>query len=539
MNCFSELTYAIFVDGELAAEEARQVRSHLATCSRCRELVEALSAEHRVLNEVLRELPEEVDDRAGLPWFRRPWVWDLAGLAVVLALVAAAGQWLDALRVPEMLEGFNPFSAAGRLNLFFNLAYYFGHGGTAVLVDYADTVGRLSLLFLLGSGVLRLGRRWRRHQLGLCLPIVLLALSLPGFALEPRHSEFVTVAANETVDDTLVAAANTVRVDGVVNGDLLAFGRIVEVRGTVKGDLLSWAQRTEVSGTVEGHIYTFSQSFEVSGQVGHSIYAWVQTLHAGNKSHVGDGILAGAADITVEGEVTRSITIFAGSTDVSGSIGRDLTVTGGGLMLANSARVGGNLTARVHRQKDVHIADGAIIGGKRDIQMRVEKSRFVRPKFYFFQAVRLLAAMLVGWLGLVLFPGFFLGSAQAVGSGWRSFGLGSALLVGVPVAIIVGAVTLVGIPVALMLLALYLTAIYLAKVWVGAFLGRILLKSATTATTRDWLLALLVGLLIITVAGFIPYAGGLIRFGVVCLGLGAFAWQLYRTSRPATTAQHG
>jgi len=71
-------------------------------------------------------------------------------------------------------------------------------------------------------------------------------------------------------------------------------------------------------------------------------------------------------------------------------------------------------------------------------------------------------------------------------------------------------------------------------VWVGAFLGKILLKRAT-ATTRDWLLGLLVGLLIITVAGFIPYAGGLIRFGVVCLGLGAFAWQLYHTSRPAAT----
>src|ERR1700730_2172214 len=51
------------------------------------------------------------------------------------------------------------------------------------------------------------------------------SLSLPSFALERRHGEFVTVAANETVDDTLLASGNTVRVEGVVNGDLLAFGR--------------------------------------------------------------------------------------------------------------------------------------------------------------------------------------------------------------------------------------------------------------------------------------------------------------------------
>ncbi len=86
-----------------------------------------------------------------------------------------------------------------------------------------------------------------------------------------------------------------------------------------------------------------------------------------------------------------------------------------------------------------------------------------------------------------------------------------------------------------MLLAVYLAAIYLAKVWVGAFLGRILLKPAG-ATKGDWLLGLLVGLLILTIVGFIPYLGGLVRLGVVCLGLGAFAGQLYRASRPAITA---
>ena len=165
----------------------------------------------------------------------------------------------------------------------------------------------------------------------------------------------------------------------------------------------------------------------------------------------------------------------------------------------------------------------------------MRKSQFTRPRFYFHQAVWFAAAMLVGWLGLVLFPGFFQATTQAVGSGWRSLGLGVGVLAGVPVAMVVAAITLVGFPISLMLLAVYLTAIYLAKVWVGAFLGRILLKPSG-ATKGDWLLGLLVGLLILTVVGFIPYLGGLVRLGVVCLGLGAFAGQLYRASRPVMTA---
>jgi hypothetical protein len=187
------------------------------------------------------------------------------------------------------------------------------------------------------------------------------------------------------------------------------------------------------------------------------------------------------------------------------------------------------------RLKEVHIADGATIVGKRDIQLRARESHFTSPGFYFHQAVWLAAAMLVGWLGLLLFPGFFQATTQLVASGWRSLGLGVGVLAGVPVAMVVVAITLVGLPLSLMLLAVYLAAIYLAKVWVGAFLGRILLKPSG-GTKSDWLLGLLVGLLILTIIGFIPYLGGLVRLGVICLSLGAFAGQLYRASRPVTTA---
>jgi cytoskeletal protein CcmA (bactofilin family) len=443
--------------------------------------------------------------------------------------------WINELSIPEALQWLNPLSLSGRSNLVLDLSYYFAHGGVAMLEDYAAVVGSTLLLLLLGGSALLLGRGGRLHQPGLRLLVVLLALSLPGFALERRHGEFVTVAANETVNDTLVASGNIVRVDGVVNGDLLAFGGSVEVRGTVKGDLVSFARRTVVSGTVEGNIYSASHSLDLDGQLGRSIYAVAQSLRVNDQGRVGHGMMVAAGDVSLEGEVNRSVTMYAGSADVTGSVGRDLAMTGDSLTLAGASRIGGGLTARVRRLKNVQIADGATIAGARDIQVRARQSRFTRPRFYFYQAVRLAAAMLVGWLGLVLFPGFFRASAHTVGSGWRSFGLGLAVLAGVPVAVVVAAITLVGIPVSLMLLAAYLAAIYLAKVWVGAFLGQILLKPAGAAKS-DWLLGLLLGLLILTVAGFVPYLGGLVRFGVLCLGLGAFAAQLYRASRPVATA---
>ncbi len=535
MECYSEQMVSMFVDGELAAEEARGLRDHLATCRRCRQLLDALRAENRVLSESLQELPEEAPSPAGVSGWPRSLAWgDLAIVAGVLALGSIVVGWIDKLSIPDALQWLNPFGLNGRTNLIFNLSYYFANGGTAMMADYVADVGKILLLVLLGGGVLLLARRWRLRQPGLRLLIVLLAVALPGSALERRHSNFVTVGANETIDDTLLAAGNTIRVEGVINGDLLAFGNSVEVRGTVKGDLVSFAKRTMVSGTVEGNIYNFSNALDLDGQLGHNFYGLLESLRVNDRGRVGGGIVVGASDVSLEGEVHRSLTMFAGNADVSGSIGRELNMTGDSLTVTNTARIGGNLSVRVHDLRKVHIADGATIAGTRDLQVRVTQSRFARPRFYFYQAVWLAAAMLVGWLVLILFPGFFQATTQEVGSGWRSLLIGLAILAGVPVAILLIAITLVGLPASLILLMVYLVAIYLAHIWVAAFLGHRLLRP-TTATNSDWLLGLLVGLFILTIVGYVPYVGGLVRFAVVCLGLGAFAWQLYRTSRPAIT----
>ena len=47
MECYSEQIMAIATDGELGVEETLRLRNHLATCPRCRQLLDALRAESR------------------------------------------------------------------------------------------------------------------------------------------------------------------------------------------------------------------------------------------------------------------------------------------------------------------------------------------------------------------------------------------------------------------------------------------------------------------------------------------------------------
>ena len=66
MECYSEQTCALAVDGELAADEARRLRDHLTTCRRCRALVDALRAENRVLSESLQRASGRSSQPGGL-----------------------------------------------------------------------------------------------------------------------------------------------------------------------------------------------------------------------------------------------------------------------------------------------------------------------------------------------------------------------------------------------------------------------------------------------------------------------------------------
>jgi anti-sigma factor RsiW len=56
MTSLTELTCAVYVDGELSLAETRATARHLAECAPCRRLVAALRDENRVIGAALGEL---------------------------------------------------------------------------------------------------------------------------------------------------------------------------------------------------------------------------------------------------------------------------------------------------------------------------------------------------------------------------------------------------------------------------------------------------------------------------------------------------
>ena len=530
MGCFSEMTYAAFVDGELPPEESQRVRTHLPACSQCREIVASLTAENKMLMATLAEAASgEPAPGAGS---RPAWV-ELAILSAVLVSIGTFLHWINGQSSSSAINWLNPFTSEGQNNLAFNLMFYLSHGGGTMLEHLASTIGRLVLILAAVAGFLLLARN-RRFRSGISLVALAVTVSLPSLAIESRSSAgILTIPQNEIVNETLVASAEQVEIEGVVKGDLFTAARSVVVHGTVTGNVFCWSQTVEVGGRVGGSIFSFAQNAIVRGQVGHSVYSWVEFLRLEPGSQVASDVIVGSQETNLLGKVDGGVMAFAGLVNVHGDVGRNILAHVGEINLISPAHVGGGLTATVRDRRNVRIGAGVTIAGPTNIKVKSRVSRYSRASFYIWRAIGLVGAFLVGWAAMYLFPGFFATTARAVGSGWHRFLLGFAILVGTPIAIVLLAISLIGLPLALISLGLYLIGLYLAIVFVADFLGFVIFKT-TQPRTGQALLAYFVGLLILTVLFHLPFGIGIVfEFFAFCLGLGALTWRLYRTWRPA------
>jgi cytoskeletal protein CcmA (bactofilin family) len=534
MTCLSELTWTVYVDGELSLEEVRDAERHLEECARCRVLVAALRGENRMVAAALDELAVLAPSSAPATSAARTSVaangrWSRARRLMAAALVAVSGLagvgalmgWGDP--TGRAVEDWIGLAVDAGLFVVLNVA---------TLEAMLATVAVLTMAGLALAGVLYLARTPARTLAMLALAIGAAQAMAPdrADALETRRGRDVVVAAGETLDGTLVAAGESVRVDGTVQGDLIVAAAHVDVRGTVRGDLLVAARDVEMAGTVEGSVYAAARSLTLRGRVGRGLYAANRSTVTEAGSEVGGDLALAGRSVSLGGEVGRSASILAHDAEVSGRIGRDVRFHGDRLAVKAPGRIQGAIHADVRRASAVTVDDGAFVTGP--VLTRVVSRLagwYGEPRRWFWGATRFFGAALLGWVGLVLAPTLLVGSADRVRSWGRSFGWGVGTLVGGPVAILVLAVTLVGLPLALILLGLYLAGLYAAKIVVSVALGRALIRPRGNPR-RDTLRALIVGLALVTLGAAVPWLGGPIRLLVTCLGAGALAWRLAQTA---------
>jgi cytoskeletal protein CcmA (bactofilin family) len=289
-------------------------------------------------------------------------------------------------------------------------------------------------------------------------------------------------------------------------------------------------------------VLSFSQWLSINGKVTGNVYSWTQEFHLSEGAAIGGNLMNFSADCDVAGQVVRDLYCFTGKAEIDGRVGRNVNVKGDSLSVGSAAVIGGDLDASLNHPSRGRVDSGAQVAGKQSIRQEERNSsedsaRYTRGRFYFWQFIQLLGALLMGTLLLILCPDFYRGTVEAAGFTsmplLRSLGLGFAILIASPVAIGLISVTLIGIPLGILGLMLYVFGLYFAKIFLAAVIGQVLLQRHPQ-NRQDALLALFAGLAIFFFAVNLPYAiGSVVHFLVLCVGLGAFGYRLVKGVPPA------
>jgi len=361
--------------------------------------------------------------------------------------------------------------------------------------------------------------------------VMALALAPAGQAAEIKHGDpNYTLAAGEVIHTDLIVSADAARIDGDVDGDLITFSRSVTVNGHIKGDVISFSEELHVNGMVDGNVRAFVKEFQLNGTVGRNVMSWVGDINTDEKSVVNGTMTLGAGDCTLNGKLVGDLLSFSGSLELDGSLGRNVMVRAGHLRVGPKAVVAGEFKAQLRKPADISLDAKLASPPVITIVERDSEKSYSSPRYYWHQTLLWGASFIFGLVMLLLMPGFLFDAAGACKRTMPAIGFGALFLIATPVLVVIVCITIVGIGVGVAAFMLWIIAIYAAQVVVGTWLGDKVLGSSVGVGPALGRMAL--GLLILRAIGLVPYLGVWVNSLVVCLGLGAMVFAIYRYMRP-------
>lgn len=532
MSELTPLQLSMHADKALEREDADAVEAQLAKSEADQARFDVYQSEARALSASMQM---ETDLELSIPKFKRPLTlrgFAMANIATGLVLWLAQFLWktLFGEFLMDMTARISSVYLPDTYELFANSILYFLEEGTAMFDAY---LGLVVLIFVIVAGLFGVGVlfKYRRSHTASLGAILLLATSAnllipqPAHALELRSDEegMLIVEATETIDDTLLIAASTVRIEGHVTGTVVAAAQSIEVLGRIDGNLIAAAQNISVSGSVGQLLIGTSSSLDVEGaQIGGDIIYAGERLAIDDDSKVeGNGVIAGAR-MAMDGELAKDLYVFTELAEIRGTVGRSLEAFANRIWLKDNAHIKGDLRWRSDNPQSLEQDDSARVDGEiTQLELPDElknQSPFTSIEFYLWQLAQFVSAVLVGLVLLWMFPSVRDMSIGSGGEALKSVGIGLVLILSLPMIALILAITIIGLPFGIVTFFAWIAGIYVAKVAIGLIVGYMMIPDSDSRV-----LPIVAGMAALIVAINVPWIGGVISFLVTVLGLGILA----------------
>lgn len=362
-----------------------------------------------------------------------------------------------------------------------------------------------------------------RFVFALVLTLILAsALASPAFAA--GADMFADTTAEGTHEGSLFVAGQNVDSRADVHGVLLAAGYDVRTGGKSEY-VMAAGSTTEFFGAAENDVFLAGNTVVVTGSAARDVFAAANTF-------------------TLSGSAGRGAYIAADTVKISGSIGGDAYINANKIVITDGAFIGGRLhcnssasvtgagaaAVKVERYESASRSGEAVLAAVD----RANLGRKVVSRVISFLGVTALAFVLL-WLT----PLWETVDKKYCGAPFASyasaFGIGFAVLAGLPVAAILLMLTRVGLRLAFVLLFVYVAAIIAAPVFLGFFLGMLIWRGALKKAPC-YFAELPIGILVWRLAACIPGLSFAVGLVAVPLGLGVITLLLGKGAKSAPAA---
>jgi len=370
--------------------------------------------------------------------------------------------------------------------------------------------------------------------------MVLLLCVVPGFALTVRGGDNITIAADEVIDDDVIAAAQSVIVQGIITGDLIVFASEVRVTGTVGGTIIAGAATVDIDAIGVQSVWIGAGQARLSGNIDKNAVLAGGDLSLEEDGVVGKDLIVYGGKFHANGSVDGTIKGSVGEFTLAGSSGV-VNINAEEATVMATARVAGDLSIR--SETEPSIAEGAYVGGDirlKQIEEKEEKSIFaIAPVIAFFitivKFVVFIAKILVG-IVLISISGAYVRRIMdtLIQKPWPSLGWGFLGVIVIPVGIVFLLAVLIGYPFAVLGIYIYTILFFLSSIMVGLVLGERIIKLFKKQGDVSMYISLLLGLVVLGILDFIPVFNIIVKIFVILFGAGMVligTWNLLKDMR--------
>ena len=332
--------------------------------------------------------------------------------------------------------------------------------------------------------------------------MLLAALSVGAFAAEPG-SAFL--------------AGSDVRANANVDGILFAAGYHVEQTSTSEYAFLA-GETVRFDGAAENDVFAAGYDVTLNGEIARDVYA------AGNA-------------VRVTGSVGRDLYVSAGNVQISGWVGGDVHINADVIEITPSAVIGGTLhynSSASTVSAEPEVREHAQVYEDRAEPQPTPAQKLgskVLDRVLSFAGVVALAFVLL-WLTPLWDRLDKKYSGAPFAKFATAFGIGFAVLLGVPVVFVILLITRIGVRLAFVLLLPYIAAIVAAPVIFGFFIGKLFWRDLCKRRAC-FAAELPIGIALWAIASCIPVLSFVAAFVTVPLGLGVITLLLGRGKKKA------